>query len=109
MINKVLEVFAKFYNSLHPKLKIGVMVTISFVASGVTNLLIRDVTDYNASVTNEYIKLAFDGLLILLGVVYNILQQSAVELGTQKLVADKDEKTIAKLHTKIADTKKLLS
>lgn len=99
---------AKLYNSLHPKIKIALMVFTSFIASGFVNLLIRDLTDYGTGLTNDYLKLIIDALLPLLTVVFNVLQQINVEQGTKLLVEEGDKKTIAKLHTKLEDTKKLL-
>jgi|GEM_PF-2681559 len=102
------KLIAKGYNSLHPKVKIALMVLISFVASGFTNLLIIDITEYNATLTNDYIKLIFDGLIPFLTVVYNLLQQYAVDSGTKMLAQENDPKTIAKLHTKLEETQALL-
>lgn len=101
--------FARTYNSLHPKIKIALMVLISFLASGFTNLLIRDLTEYNATVTNDYVKLIFDGLIPFLTVVYNLIQQYAVEVGTKLLAEEGDEKTLNKLYTKIEETQSLLN
>lgn len=84
------------------------MVLSSFLAAGFTNLLIQDLTEYNNGITNEYLKLLITGIIPFLTVVYNLLQQWAVQAGTKELVKEQDTKTIERLEVKVEDTKQLL-
>jgi len=99
--------FAKVYNPLHPKLKIALMVTTSFIVSGVINLLIRDMTNFNEAVTNEYLQIIIAGLIPLLTAVVNVVQEIYVKAGTKVLAAQGDPDTIQKLTESIA-TKRVL-
>lgn len=100
---------ARFYNSMHPKLKIALMVLISFVVSGFVNLFIRDLTDLNGTITNDYLKLIVDGFIPFLTVVFNLVQQWGVEQGTKILAAQGDPKTIVKLEDSIAEKQELVA
>lgn len=107
--NAIAKFLAKFYNSLHPKLKIALMVLVSFVISGFINLFIRDLTEYNATVANDYVKLVIDGLVPFLTVVFNLVQQWGVEAGTKILATQGDVKTIEKLEAKVVETKETIN
>lgn len=107
MKDKIIKLFAKFYNSLHPKIKIAIMIFSSFVASTFTSLIIEDLTLANGNISNRYLNGFVTGLIPLLTVVYNVLQQVYVEAGTRLLAMDRDEKTLDKLQQKIDETTEL--
>lgn len=107
-LNGIGVLLARFYNSMHPKLKIALMVLISFVASGFVNLFIRDLTDLNGTITNDYLKLIVDGFVPFLTVVFNLIQQWGVEQGTKILATQGDPKTIVKLEESIVAKQELI-
>lgn len=98
---------AKAYNPLPSRLKIAIMVFISFVAAGFISLIIRDITDLN--ITNDYLKLLANGLIPLLTVAVNVIQQWGVDVGTKILASEGDPKTMKKLDNKIEAAQELKS
>lgn len=83
------------------------MVATSFIISGWINLVIRDLADYGT--VNDYAKTFIDGLIPLLTVVVNLVQQWGVEAGTQILASNGDKKTIEKLESTVEEKQKLIN
>lgn len=96
----IAKAIAKFYNSLPSQLKIAIMVSTSILFATWLSALVG----YLQSLTGLN---AFTGPLVqwvisILTVVINLLQQYAVQKGTEALAKEGDAPTIAMLQTKAA-------
>lgn len=101
--------FAKIYNPLPPKAKIALMVMGSTVISGIVNLVIRDLTNYNQAITNDYLKLLIDALIPVLAAIINVVQEALRLAGTKILASEGDVATIDNLKESIAEKKVLVA
>lgn len=107
ILDNMTKLIARFYNGLDKDTKIAIMNASSLLLSGLFNLLVIDLTNYKATVSNNYINLFIVFTIALLGILLNIIQQRFVELGTSMLAIEGDKTTIKKLNKKIDDTVKV--
>jgi hypothetical protein len=96
------KIVAKFYNWMPSKLKIAVMVAISFITAGFITQFSVDLTNFYPS--NPYLNILKQGLLPLITIIINIIQQGGVSYGTKILSAQNDPATLQKLDNKIQET-----
>lgn len=100
--------FAKIYNPLPKEIKIGLMALSSLIISGTLTLVVKDLTNYKETVTNEYFEVIIGGFIPFLGIVINVVQQIFVTAGTKILASQGDPATLEKLQVSIAGNRELI-
>lgn len=107
LFDELSKLIAKIYNPLDKRIKIGLMVFVSAVFAGLTLTLIGDIQALQN--LNKYLQVITNALLPFLTIVYNILQETARQKGTELLAAEGDEQTIQQLYDKIQTTKDIIA
>lgn len=85
------------------------MVVGSTLVAGIINLVIRDLTNYNEAVTNDYLRLIIDALVVVLAAIINVVQEALRLAGTKILASEGDVATIDNLKESIAEKKVLVA
>lgn len=99
--------FAKFYNSMPNQLKIAIMVSTSMLFATWLSTFATDLKAIPG--LNQYAQALVQWAVAIITVIVNLLQQYAVQKGTEALANEGDKTTIRMLKAKVATNAELAS